>query len=39
MSKRKKLTQKVSKHIFSAAGAKTNALNTHTTPMRGGFRI
>lgn len=39
MSKRKKLSQKVSKKIFSKAGAKINSLNTQATPMRGGFRI
>lgn len=39
MAKRKKLSQKTSKKIFSAAGAKINSLNTQPAPMRGGFRI
>ena len=40
MSKRKALTKKVSKKIFSSAGAKTNALNTvNKVVMRGGIRL
>lgn len=39
MSRRKKLSQKTSKRIFSSAGAKTNSLNTPRLPMRGGYRI
>lgn len=39
MSKRKKLSQKVSKKIFASAGAKTNALNTAHLQMRGGIRL
>lgn len=39
MSRRKKLSQKTSKRIFSAAGAKVNSLNTPKLPMRGGYRI
>lgn len=39
MAKRFKLSQKTSKKIFSAAGAKINNLNTRAVPMRGGFRI
>lgn len=39
MSKRKKVSKKVSKQVFSKTGAATNSLNTRAVPMRGGFRI
>lgn len=39
MAKRKRLSNKTSKQIFSAAGSKINNLNTRAVPMRGGFRI
>lgn len=39
MPKRQAMSMKSSKKAFSAAGAKTNSLNTRAVPMRGGFRI
>lgn len=39
MSKRKKISKKVSKKIFGKTGSKINSLNMRSVPMRGGFRI
>lgn len=37
--KRRKMTKKGSKKLFTATAAKTNKLNVRVRPMRGGFRI
>nr|DAW86777.1 MAG TPA: hypothetical protein [Microviridae sp.] len=39
MSRRHKLSRKVSKRIFRKGASRTKTLNTRATPMRGGFRI
>lgn len=39
MAKRKKLSRKGSKKLFSATGARTNRKNVAPPPMRGGIRI
>ncbi len=39
MAKRRKISKKVSKKVFSKTGAAINSLNTRAIPMRGGFRI
>lgn len=37
--KRKKISSKVSKKLFTKTASKTNKLNVRVKPMRGGFRI
>lgn len=37
--KRRKMTKKGSKKLFTATAAKTNKMNVRVKPMRGGFRI
>lgn len=39
MAKRKRLTRKGSKKLFTAAGLKTHRKNVAPAPMRGGYRI
>lgn len=39
MAKRSKVNQTASKKFFSATGAKTQSINNHYSPMRGGYRI
>lgn len=39
MRKRRKMSRKGSKRLFSATASKTNARNLRAVPMRGGFRI
>lgn len=37
--KRRKMTRKGSKKLFTATASKTNKINVRAKPMRGGFRI
>ena len=37
--KRRKMSRKGSKKLFSATASKTNRKNLRAVPMRGGFRI
>lgn len=37
--KRRKMTRKGSKKLFTATASKINKLNVRVKPMRGGFRI
>lgn len=39
MSRRSKISKKVSKKIFAKTGMKTNLVNVKAVPMRGGYRI
>lgn len=39
MARRRKLTRRGSKRLFSATASRTRAKNLRATPMRGGFRI
>ena len=39
MAKRKKLSKKGSKKLFTATGLRTNSLNLQAKPMRGGWRL
>lgn len=37
--KRRKMSRRGSKRLFSATAVKTNRKNLQATPMRGGFRL
>lgn len=39
MKKRKKISKRGSKRLFTATADRTRKINTAPTPMRGGFRI